>query len=265
MSGPVGLVAGSGALPGELARRIRARGRRVVCVQVQGDSPDLPALCDRYERLPLARAGDALRVFQEEGVRELVLAGKVDKLRALREAAATPFAALAGSPDGRDPELWRTVCRLLEERGFDVLPPSAFLADLVAPAGVLAGRPPTERERQDLALGFRVAKQVAAAGVGQAVALRGGVVLAVEAAEGTDEMVRRCGTFGPGAVVVKVAWPQADPRFDPPVVGPDTLVAMADSGATALGVEAGAAVVLDLPVVRASALELDLSVVGLTG
>jgi len=265
VSGPVGLVAGAGALPRELARRIRSAGRRVVCVQVHGEGPELPALCDRYERLPLTRALDALRVFAEEGVRELVLAGKVDKLRALREAADSPFAALVDRPDGRDPELWRAARRLLEEWGFDVLPASAFLADLVAPAGLVAGRPPGERERRDLAFGFQVAKQVAAAGVGQAVAVRGGVVLAAEAAEGTDEMVRRCRNFGPGAVVVKVAWPDADPRFDPPVVGPDTLTAMEEAGATALGVEAGAAVVVDLAAVRALARELDLSVVGLTG
>lgn len=262
MSGPVGLVAGAGSLPRELARRIRAAGRRVVCVQVQGDSSGLAELCDRHERFPLARALEALSVLQQEGVRELVLAGKVDKLDALRAARGMLVQLVEGS-DGRDPELWQVLCRFLEGRGFRVLAPAAFLHDLVAREGVLAGRPPTAREREDLALGFRVAKQVAAAGIGQAVAVRDGVVLAVEAAEGTDEMVRRCAAFGPGAVVVKVAWPQQDTRFDPPVVGPGTLQAMAEAGAAALGVEAGAALLLGPEEVARQAEELGISVVGL--
>lgn len=262
MTTPVGLVAGSGTLPRELARRLRASGRRVVCVQLEGDPAQLVELCDRHESVPVTRALDALAVFQEEGVRELVLAGKVDKLRALRGGPVAK--ELTGRRDGRDPELWRVVRRLLEDRGFSVLAPAALVPDLVAREGPVAGRAPTDREREDLALGFRVARLVAAAGVGQAVAVRDGVVLAVEAAEGTDEMVRRCSAFGPGAVVVKVAWPHADPRFDPPVVGPDTLAAMREAGATALGVEAGATLLLDLPALRAAARDLDVAVIGLT-
>lgn len=262
MTPPVGLVAGAGALPRELARRLRAGGRRVVCVQLDGDPAQLEELCDRHESVPVARALDALKVFEEERVRELVMAGKVDKLQALRGAAGVR--ELAGRRDGRDPELWRAVRRLLENRGFSVLAPAALVPDLVAQEGPVAGRAPTQRERDDLALGFRVARLVAAAGVGQAVAVRDGVVLAAEAAEGTDAMVRRCSAFGPGAVVVKVAWPQGDPGFDPPVVGPETLAAMREAGATALGVEAGATLLLDLPALRAAARQLDLAVVGLT-
>ncbi len=261
MTGPVGLVAGAGALPRELARRIRASGRRVVCVQVQGDSPGLAELCDRHERFPLARALEALSWLRQEGVRELVLAGKVHKVEALRSAGVAR--SLVAGADRRDPELWQVVRRLLEDQGFRVLAPAEFVPDLVAQRGVLAGRPPTDREQEDLALGVRVARQVAAAGVGQAVAVRERVVLAVEAAEGTDQMVRRCAAFGPGAVVVKVAWPQQDPRFDPPVVGPGTLRAMAEAGATALGVEAGATLLLDPEEVGRQAQELGISVVGL--
>ncbi len=259
MSAPLGLVAGSGGLPEELARRARAAGRRVVCVQLAGEPERLAGLCDRHRAAPLARALEALRLFHEEGVKDLVLAGKVDKL------AAGPAVRRLLQGDGRDPELWKAVRALLEDQGFRVLAVADLAPDLVAREGLLAGRPPDAREQEDLVLGFRVASQLAAAGVGQAVAVRHGVVLAVEAAEGTDEMVRRCGSFGPGAVVVKVSWPQADARFDPPVAGPGTLEAMRQAGATALGVQAGAGLVLDLPTVRSLAEEWGLSVVGISG
>jgi DUF1009 family protein len=263
LTAPVGLVAGAGALPEVLARRIRASGRRLVCVQISGPADRLPGVCDRYASVPLPRALEALRLLREEGVEELVMAGKVDKLLALQGPANPEVRHLLEDADGRDPQLWKVVQRLLHAHGFRVLPPAAFLPDLVAGEGVLAGREPEARERRDLALGLRVAKQVAAAGVGQAVAVRGGVVLAVEAAEGTDAMIRRCKPFGPGAVVVKVAWPEADPGFDPPVVGPETLEAMREAGALVLGVETGATLVLDLALVRERARAWGVSVVGL--
>jgi len=263
LTAPVGLLAGAGALAEVLARRIRASGRRLVCVQIAGPPHRLRGLCDRYASVPLPQAPEALRLLQEEGVEELVMAGKVDKLAALQAPVHPAIRHLLEEGDGRDPKLWKAVRHLLHAHGFRVLPPAAFLPDLVAREGVLAGREPEARERQDLALGLRVARQVAAAGVGQAVAVRGGVVLAVEAAEGTDAMIRRCKSFGPGAVVVKVAWPEADPAFDPPVAGPGTLEAMREVGARVLGVEAGVALMLDLPVVRERACEWGLCVVGL--
>lgn len=265
MKAPVGLVAGSGALAEVLARRIRASGRRVVCVQVAGEPGSLAQLCHRHALLSWERAWEALRMLKDEGVEELVMAGKVDKLAALQARLPPDLAALLDTADGRDPRLWEAVHRFLRAQGFRVVPPADFLPDLVAAEGVLAGPPPTPREQADLALGFRVAKQVAAEGIGQAVAVRDGVVLAVEAAEGTDAMIRRCTSFGPGAVVAKVAWPGADPGFDPPVVGPGTLEAMREAGARVLGVEAGAALVLDLPAVRGRAQEWGLSVVGMAG
>ncbi len=262
MKPAVGLVAGEGGLAEVLAERMRAAGRRVVCVQLQGDAGRLLEVCDRYVHVPLDQALRALQVLREEGVRELVLAGKVDKLRAV---AALPSAGdlwPAPATDRRDPQLWPLVARLLEQAGIRVLPQAAFAPELLAGTGPLAGREPDPREREDLRLAFHVARQVAAAGIGQAVAVRGGVVLAVEAVEGTDAMIRRCREFGPGAVVAKVPWPGADPRFDLPVVGPQTLEAMRWAGATALGVEAGSTLVLDRAALEASASKLGVSVVG---
>jgi DUF1009 family protein len=258
----VGLVAGEGRLAEVLAERMRAAGRRVVCVQVHGEPGRLPEVCDRYVHVPLDQALRGLQVLQEEGVRELVLAGKVDKLRAV---SALPGAAglwPVRAPDRRDPQLWPLVARILGQAGIRVLPQPAFAPDLVAGTGLLAGREPDPQEREDLRFAFRMARQVAAAGIGQAVAVRGGVVLAVEAVEGTDAMIRRCREFGPGAVVAKVAWPGADPRFDLPVVGSQTLQAMRWAGAKALGVEAGSTLVLDRPAFEAAAAELGVSVVG---
>lgn len=265
MTVPVGLIAGAGALAEVLACRIRASGRPVVCVQVAGEPGALAELCRRYAAFPWEQALEALQLLKEEGVEELVMAGKVDKLAALRAPLPPALGKLQEARDRRDPRLWEAVHRFLRAQGFRVVSPARFLPDLVAPEGSLAGPPVAPAEWADLTLGFRVARQVAAAGIGQAVGVREGVVLAVEAAEGTDAMIRRCGSFGPGAVVVKVAWPGADPGFDPPVVGPGTLEAMREAGARVLGVQAGAALLLDPPTLRGRAEEWGLSVVGMAG
>lgn len=265
MTAPVGLIAGAGALAEVLAWRIRASGRPVVCVQMAGEPGALAGLCHRYAAVPWEQALQALELLKEEGVEELVMAGKVDKLAALRAPLPPALRKLMEARDSRDPQLWEAVHRFLRAQGFRVTSPARFLPDLVAAEGVLAGPPVAPAECADLSLGFRIARQVAAAGIGQSVAVRDGVVLAVEAAEGTDAMIRRCGSFGPGAVVVKVAWPGADPSFDPPVVGPGTLEAMREARARVLGVQAGAALVLDPPTLRGRAGQWGLSVVGMTG
>lgn len=258
----VGLVAGEGGLAEVLAERIRASGWRVVCVQVHGSPGRLPMLCHRYVRTGLHKAMRALEILQEEGVRQLVLAGKVDKLKALDALQRSAASLLGSAPDRRDPKLWPLIAQVLEQAGFEVLPQPAFAPELVAKSGLVAGHPLSPEQEQDLRLAFRVARQVAAAGIGQAVAVRGGVVVAVEAAEGTNAMIRRCRRFGRGAVVAKVAWPGADPRFDLPVVGPQTLQAMRWAGATALAVEAGSTLVLDREEFALAAAESGISVVG---
>jgi len=102
---------------------------------------------------------------------------------------------------------------------------------------------------------------IAALDVGQAVAVRGGAVVAVEAAEGTDAMIRRAGALAAGVVVVKVSRPQQDPRYDLPVVGPETVRALAEARGTALAVEAGRTILLDREQSAAAAAEAGIAVV----
>jgi DUF1009 family protein len=207
-----------------------------------------------------ARALDALRAA---GVRKVVLAGKVDKLAALAGTLdAVARHILGQAPDRRDGTLWRLLAGFLEDRGFEVLPQSQFAPETLAPAGPLSNREPTPAEVEDLAFAFEIARRVAHLDIGQAVAVREGVVLAVEAAEGTDAMIRRCAPFGPGIVVAKVSRPGQDPRFDLPAIGPDTIAAMRDAGAVALAVEAGRTLIVDRPALAQAALASGIAVVG---
>jgi DUF1009 family protein len=260
----IGLVAGGGLLPLIVARAIRRAGHRVVCVQLDGEPIALEAVCDVHAAIPPTEAARVLRTLRDHGVRRLVLVGQVRKLRALGgrpdPVAQTILQAAKNRTDGG---LWRAVAGLLEASGFEILPQAHFTPDLLAPEGPLSRRIPEAHETEDLAVGLRVARAVSDLGIGQAVAVREGVVLAVEAAEGTDGMIRRLAPFGPGAVVAKAGPTDLDVRFDLPAIGPDTIRAMQDVGATALGVEAGRALLLERDTTVALADAAGIALVGL--
>lgn len=263
-SEPIGLIAGAGMLPRVIAEAVRRAGHRVVCVQVAGEPSHLAGVCDTHLLLAPGDAARALGALHRFGVRRLLLAGKVDKLAALGGSLdAVARHILDQAPDRRDGALWRLVAGFLEVEGFSVLAQSHFAPEMMAPAGSIGGRDPTPGETRDLAFAFEIARQVATLDVGQAVAVREGVVLAVEAAEGTDEMIRRCARFGPGAVVAKVSRPDQDPRFDLPTVGPDTIAAMREGEAVALGVEAGRVLIVDREATASAALAAGIAVIGL--
>src|SRR5262249_30317614 len=140
------------------------------------------------------------------------------------------------------------VANVLRERGIDLMDSTALLQPLLAGRGVLTHRKPTEEELKDFDFGCRMADAIAALDVGQTVAVKHLAVVAVEAMEGTDEVIARAGTLaGPGVRIIKVAKPKQDMRFDVPVVGVATIRAMQAAGASALSIDAGKTLVIDGP------------------
>lgn len=244
---PIGLIAGRGALPLEVAAEARRQGRRVVCVDIFEADPRLPQCTAAYYPVPLGRLGGIIEAFRRHGVREVVLAGKVDKLSALRRVQLDAYGESMARllPDDRDTSIVGAFLAMLETSGFQVGPQTRYLGHLVPGPGVLTPRAPSQAEAADIQVGLRIASQIAALDIGQTVAVHHGAVIAVEAAEGTDEMIRRVGALSAGCVIAKVSRPRQDPRYDLPVVGPGTIKALAASGGTALAVEAGRTLLLE--------------------
>lgn len=244
---PVGLIAGSGGLPVEIARGAHQLGRSVICVDVFQADPQLPRIADVYYAVALGELSGMIEAFHRHGVREVLLAGKVDKLTALRGLRLDlhGMEVARRAADRLDASILGALTATLEDAGFEVASQARYVSHLVPPPGVLGGRPPSPDEAADIRLGARIARGTAALDVGQAVAIRRGVVVAVEASEGTDAMIRRAGALAHGIVVVKVSRPRQDPRYDLPVIGPETASALIESRGTALAVEAGRTILLD--------------------
>jgi DUF1009 family protein len=154
----------------------------------------------------------------------------------------------------------------MRARGIELHNSTAYLAPLLANAGVLTRRAPDADEQTDLAFGYRIADAVAGLDIGQTIAVKSAAVVAVEAMEGTDAIIARAGQLaGAGVRIVKVAKPNQDMRFDVPVVGVSTIEAMKTAGATVLSVDAGKTLMIDGDAIVKAADEAGICIVGRAG
>ncbi len=262
----LGIVAGSGQFPAMAARAGREAGMRVAVAGLAGNAgPDLADLADAWREFKLGQLASLLRFFKDNAVDTVVFAGAVNKPRALDlrpdfRAVKLMFGLRAKGDDA----ILRAVAGEFEAEGMTVASPLQLLPSLATPGGVLTRLAPDEGQWDDLRLGWTRAKAMGALDVGQAVAVRSGIVLAVEAIEGTDAMVERAGALSRGPfTVVKVVKPGQDLRIDLPAAGAATIEAMHGAGARCLGLEAGASVLFDREAALALADERGIAVVGL--
>lgn len=242
----VGLIAGNGRFPLIFAETARAAGVRVVAVAHEGETP--PELAGMVAAITWVRVGQLGRIIDAlvaAGVRRAVMAGGIRKEALLEHFVPDERAQrfLARLTTWGDDVLLRGVAEELEAEGISVVSSTLFLASLLAPCGPLTARVPEPAQWNDIRLGIEVAKALGQWDVGQSVVVRSGMVLAVEAIEGTDATIARGAR--PGAVVVKVSKPQQDLRFDVPAVGPETVRQCSRAGVAVLAVEAGKTLVLD--------------------
>ncbi|HVA45178.1 MAG TPA: UDP-2,3-diacylglucosamine diphosphatase LpxI [Pirellulales bacterium] len=257
---PIGLMAGWGRYPLVIAEAMRRQGFEVYCLGVKGHAdPSIAECCADFQWIGLGKIGGACRYLVRHGVRRAAVAGKIHKHLLFQRAAFLkhlpdwPTLAafyrhfLLHQRDLRDDTLMSTMLGMFARAGITVWPPTDFAPELLVKLGQLTRRGPSQPQHNDIAFGWRLAKEIGRLDVGQSVAVKGATALAVEAVEGTDQCIRRAGELCKqgGFTVVKVAKPQQDMRFDVPTVGLRTLQTMREAGATCLAIEAGKTVIVD--------------------
>jgi DUF1009 family protein len=265
----IGLIAGNGRFPLLFADAARRAGVEVVAVAHQGETPsEIVDLVSAVTWVRVGELGKIIRAFKRADVRRAVMAGGISKPRQLSDFRPDfrGAAFIARVRSLKDDVLLRGVADELERDGITVVESTMFLGELVPSAGTLSRRQPRSREWEDVRFGFTVAKEVGRFDVGQSVVVKRGTVLAVEGIEGTDAAIRRGGELGRGgAVVVKVSKPTQDLRFDVPAVGPETIAAMQEVGATVLALEAGRTLMIDREALLRAADAAGIAVVATTG
>ena len=274
MPAPIGLIAGNGMLPLFEARGIRAAGRGCFCVGFAGQThPDLRRACDRFRPVGFIRLGQWIRTFQRWGVREAVMVGGVSKARMY-----DPLRLVRQIPDARALRLWyrelrhdkrdQTVLAALAAElarsGIELIDTTRYIPDHLAVPGSMTRREPTARQHADIAFGWPILMQMNDLDIGQAIAVKERDVIAVEAIEGTDAMIRRAGDLcrSRGWTLLKGPRPEKDMRFDVPTVGVATIEALAAAGAGCLALAAGRTILVDKPAVLAAADKAGIAVVG---
>ena len=213
----------------------------------------------------LGHLGKCIKLLKAAGVSQAVMAGQVKHAKIFSGIIPDlTFLSVLTKLKARNTDaLISAVADVLRGEGIELLDSTAFLAPLLARAGTLTRRAPSAVEAEDFRFGYRMADAVAGLDIGQTVVVKDGAVVAVEAMEGTDEVVRRAGQIaGPGTRVVKVAKPNQDMRFDVPVVGVATIEAMRAAGATALSIDADRTLLVDGERFVRAADEAGLAVVG---
>ncbi|PWS34899.1 DUF1009 domain-containing protein [Falsiroseomonas bella] len=248
MAPPLGLVAGGGRMPLRVADAAAKAGRPLFCVLLDGFADPAEYRTYPHEVVALGRIGHMVGLMRARGIRDLVLAGRVTRpsllgfrfdAEGVRLVAKLGRAALFGGDD----RLLSAVLRVMREEGFRPLGAQEVLDDLLVAEGVLGAHAPDADARADIARGIAVARALGTADVGQGCVVQQGLVLGVEAIEGTDALLARCGTLrreGPGGVLVKLVKPRQDVRADLPVIGPDTVRNAAGAGLAGIAIEARA-------------------------
>lgn len=244
----VGMIAGNGLYPGTFARAARAHGvgQLVAAAFVDETDPVLAEGVDRIEWMRVGQLGKMIRYFKSHGVERAVMVGQIAPKNLFDLRPDLRLLKMLGRMKERNAEtLFAGIARELEADGIELLPATTFLEDLLPGRGHVCGPSLGARQEEDAEYGFRIAKEVSRLDIGQTVVVKKGTVLAVEAFEGTNEAIRRGGSMGRGeAMMVKVSKPRQDFRFDVPVVGPATIETAAESGVSAIVIEAGATLLL---------------------
>jgi DUF1009 family protein len=250
MEEPLGLIAGNGKFPLLLASYYKRRpDARIQAVGFRGEtSPELANLVDELSWVGIGQLGKIIKFFKKAGISKVVMAGQIRPTRMFEKLKfdLRGLKLMSRLKNRKADSIFSAVADEMKTEGMDLLDSTFFLKEHLATEGILSSRQPTREEWEDARFGAQIAKEIGRLDIGQTVVVRDKAIVAVEALEGTDETIRRGQKLaGDGAVVVKMAKPFQDMRFDVPVIGTRTIRTLRQAGAAVLAIEAGKTLIID--------------------
>jgi len=264
------IIAGGGSAPRHLIETCRRLGRDVFVVCLEGQADTDLAKDAPHAWLPLGAGTRLKQIVEEQQLKEAVMIGSVKRPSIFElkpDLLALKVVMKAGINRAGDDTLLRGIGKAIEqETGMRVIGVQDVFADLLMPEGQLGRHAPNEEALSDIARGIEAAQALGRLDIGQAAVVQQGIVLVVEAAEGTDALILRCAGLrreGPGGVLVKTAKPQQDNRFDLPTIGPDTITVAAKAGLRGVALEAGRSLLIEREKTIALANDAGLFILGI--
>jgi len=243
------IIAGNGELTSTLAKSAKEQGFTTCALAITEEAKHrLDGVCDTVYRFAPGQVSKMLECLKNEMVSQIVFIGKVPKIDFLRNLHKLDWLAIKNLnrfKNYNDDSFHKAIVDFLSEYNIEVLPQANFLKHLFLEKEILSKRQPTLEERADIQYGYEVAKKVSGLDIGQTVVVKNKMILAIEAIEGTDEAIRRGCQLAGGkeVVVVKVAKPNQDERFDIPTIGTSTIETLAKNGGGVLAFESNKTIV----------------------
>lgn len=263
----IGLIAGNGRFPIIFAENARRLGYFVSAIAHVGETlPELERYVDRIHWIKVGQFNKVIKSLKGDGVNQAVMLGGMKKTHVFSDIRPDfrAMALFARLKTWKDDGILREVAAELEREGIHIRESTFGLQNILVPSGVLTSRAPTKKERSDIEFGWAMAGEVGRLDIGQCLVVKDRVVVAVEAADGTDETIRRGGRLArQGAVVVKRCKPIQDLRFDLPAVGQETIATMKEVDATVLALDAGKSILLDREAMIQQANQVNIAIVGI--
>ncbi|MBI4708202.1 MAG: UDP-2,3-diacylglucosamine diphosphatase LpxI [Candidatus Omnitrophica bacterium] len=246
----IGLIAGNRKFPLLFAKEAKKKNYSIVAVAIKGDtSGKLKKLVDKIYWLGLSEYSRLFKIFKDEGITKVVMAGQISPRRLFsKEINKDPELRdlLSSIKDKRADTIFGKIAEKLKEHGLELLDSTIFITDYLPKKGVLTKKKPDELLSEDIDFGLHLAKAVGELDIGQTVAVKSKAIIAVEALEGTDNLIKRSGKISRGGItIVKVSKPKQDMRFDVPVVGLNTIKNLIRIGAQCLAIEADKTLFID--------------------
>ncbi len=247
----IGLIAGNRKFPIIISQGARRKGFSIVCVALKGETClQIKKYVDKTYWLSLSEFNRMFQIFKDEGLKKIIMAGQISPWRLFSKEVKKDKEIqelLASIKDRKANTIFAALAKKLEAQGLELIVPTTFMEDFLPQKGTLTKREPSSAEWEEIYFALDLAKVISGLDIGLTVAVKDKAVVAVEALEGTDNLIRRAGRLANGGiVVVKVGRPNQDMRFDIPVVGLGTIKNLIKARATCLAIEAGKTLFIDM-------------------
>ena len=265
----LGIIAGDGDLPIQIINECKKQKEDFVVILINGHGTEISKSYNPDYIMNLSKIGKAIKFAKTNNITDLVMAGRI-KRPSLKDMlpdiwTARFLAKYAGRIKG-DNNVLTNLAKELEKEGFNILAPEKFILKALCPKGMLGNHRPTIENKKDIELGFKIAKNIGKDDIGQSLIIQNGLVLTVEAAEGTDAMIARSKILkigDSGAIFIKVIKPGQDERLDRPVIGINTIKSIHEAGLDGMALEANSVFILNLDEVINYANSNNLFIIGI--
>ncbi|MDR3092612.1 MAG: UDP-2,3-diacylglucosamine diphosphatase LpxI [Endomicrobium sp.] len=245
----IGLIAGNSRFPFLVAEEIKRKGCSVVCIALKEEADiGLEKVCDKTYWLSIWKFQKIIDALKNENVKAVIMAGQVKHVK-IYSAVNMDWRAvkvMRSLINKKADTILKTIAGEFEKDGMHLMPSHTYLKHLLAEKGLISGKKLSLNENEDVGFGYEIAKGISGFDIGQTVVVKDKSVLAVESVEGTDECIRRAHKLGgENSIVVKVAKPNQDFRFDVPVIGVNTVDTLKENKVRAMAIESGGTLILD--------------------